>query len=77
MFSQHKLQKIKFKTSLVVQWLRLHTPNAGDPRINPWSENKKPHAATKITKTQHSQINTFFKKRKIKLNKISLTDRNL
>ena len=47
MFSQHKLQKIKFKTSLVAQRLRLHTPEAGDPRFN----HEKPHAVTKITKT--------------------------
>ena len=32
-------------TSLVVQWLRLHAPNAGDE--DSWSENQIPHAATK------------------------------
>ena len=27
------------RNSLVVQWLGLHAPNAGDPGFNPWSEN--------------------------------------
>ena len=42
-------------TSLVVQWLRLHTPNAGDPGSIPGQgtrshmpQLKIPHAATKI-----------------------------
>ena len=39
-------------TSLVVQWLRLHAPNAGGLGFDPWSEKEIPHAATN---TQHSQ----------------------
>ena len=39
-------------TSLVVQWLRLHAPNAGALGFDPWSEKEIPHAATN---TQHSQ----------------------
>ena len=31
--------------SLVVQWLRLHAPNAGGPMFNPW--NYISHAETK------------------------------
>ena len=27
------------RTSLVVQWLRLHTANVGGPGFNPWSGN--------------------------------------
>jgi len=27
------------KNSLVVQWLRLHTPNVGRAEFNPWSGN--------------------------------------
>ena len=49
------------ETSLVVQWLKLHTPNAGGPGLIPGQETtshtlqlKMPHATTK---TQHSQIN--------------------
>ena len=55
-------------TSLVVQWLRLHAPNAGGPGSIPGQETRSwmqqlkiPHAATKIlhaeTKTRCSQIN--------------------
>ena len=43
------------RTSLVVQWLRLHAPNAGDPGLIPGQgtrshmpQLKIPHAATKI-----------------------------
>ena len=38
-------------TSLVVQWLRLHTPNAGGPGFEPWLENWIPLAATKNSHT--------------------------
>ena len=31
--------------SLVVQWLRLRTPDIGGSRFDPWSENYIPHAA--------------------------------
>ena len=64
--NQH-IYKTKTGTSLLVQWLRLHTPNAGGPgsipgqgtrshmlQLNiPYTEMKIPLAATK---TQHSQI---------------------
>ena len=42
---------------MVVQWLRLCTPNARRPRFDPWSGNQIPHATTM---TWHSQINIFF-----------------
>ena len=58
-----------FKTSQVVQWLRLCTPNARAPRFNPWEldQGTRPHmlqqktcTATKIlyaaAKTRCSQI---------------------
>ena len=35
------------RTSLVVQWLRLQAPNSGGPGLDPWLENKIPHATTK------------------------------
>ena len=38
-------------TSLVVQWLGLHTPNAGGLGLIPW---QIPPATTK---TQHNQVN--------------------
>ena len=51
-------------SSLLVQWLRLHAPNAGGSGSIPAQgtryhmlQSKIPHAATK---TWHSQINTFF-----------------
>ena len=58
-------------TSLVVQWLRLCTPNAGGPGSVPGQGTRSHmpqlkilHAATKIphatTKTRHSQINKYF-----------------
>ena len=53
-------QKPFLGTSLVVQWLRLHTPNAGCPgqgiRAH-MSQLKISHAPIK---TQHSQISKFF-----------------
>ena len=33
------IRKLKLRTSLVVQWLRLHALNEGGPRFNPWSGN--------------------------------------
>ena len=36
-----------FGTSLAVQWLRLHAPNAGGPDSTPGRETKIPHTATK------------------------------
>ena len=53
-------QEIHFGTSLVVQWVRLHAPNAGHPGPNPsqGTRSRMP-ASTKIphatTKTRHSQ----------------------
>ena len=55
-------------TSLVIQWLRLHTPNAGDPGSIPGQETGShmlqlrvhmPQVKTPCdtTKPQHSQIN--------------------
>ena len=43
-FSQ---KDVKLGTSLVVQWLRLCTPNAGGPGFDPWSGNEIPHATSK------------------------------
>ena len=37
--SSRRKDKRKPGTSLVVQWLRLQAPNAGDPGLNPWSGN--------------------------------------
>ena len=34
-------------TSLMVQWLKLHAPNAGGRGFDPWSGNWIPHATTK------------------------------
>ena len=48
------IKKFKIGISLVVQWLRLHAPNAGGQGFNPWSGKSIPHAATK---TQHGQRN--------------------
>ena len=60
---QSQLKTAAWGNSLVVQWLRLHTPNAGGLGLIPgqgtrsymlqW-RSKIPHAATK---TQHSQTN--------------------
>ena len=38
---------IEIGISLVVQWLRLHAPNAGGPIFNSWSGNYISHAETK------------------------------
>lgn len=49
-------------TSLVVQSLRLHAPKARVRELDlPCSSEKIPHSATK---TQHGQINIFFKKQR-------------
>ena len=58
-------------TSLVVQWLRLHSPSAGGTGSIPgqgtsshiYASTKSPHAATK---TRRSQINKYLKKKKKK-----------
>ena len=59
-------------TSLVVQWLRLHAPNAGGRGSNPAQGTRSHmHAATKsshaTTKTRRNQIkiNKYFKKEKM------------
>ena len=38
---------IEIGISLVVQWLKLHAPNAGGPIFNSWSGNYISHAETK------------------------------
>ena len=57
-------------TSLAVQWVRLHAPNAGGPGSFPGQGTRShmlqwkiPHATTK---TQHSQINKKILKKKKK-----------
>ncbi|TEA31943.1 hypothetical protein DBR06_SOUSAS8310198, partial [Sousa chinensis] len=44
--------------SLVVQWVRLHAPNAGGPGFDPWSGNWISHATTEslhaTTKSLHA-----------------------
>ena len=45
------------ESSLVVQWLRFHTPNAGCPGFYPWSGSWTLHAAAKI-KIPHAATNT-------------------
>ena len=54
--------------SLVVQWLRLHAPNAGVLGLMPGQRTRYHMLQLKIpkatAKTQHNQINFFFKKRK-------------
>ena len=55
-------------TSLVVQWLRFHAPNAGDPGSIPGQGNRSHMLQLKIlhatTKTCHNQINKYVLKRK-------------
>ena len=47
-FSEEPLNKwLRFETSLVVQWLRLHTPNVGDKGSTPGWGTKIPHATAK------------------------------
>ena len=57
---QGSVKRARLGTSLVVQWLRLHAPDAGS-QFNTWSRNETSHATAK---TWHSQIN-FFKKKKL------------
>ena len=57
-------------TSLVVQWLRFHTPNVGDPGSIPGQGTRShmPQQRLKIpnppTKTWYSQINKYILKKK-------------
>ena len=55
---------MKTRTSLVVQWLRLLTPSAGDPGSIPAQETRSHVPQLKIlhaaTKAQCSQINKYF-----------------
>ena len=75
------MKKGKTRSSLVVQWLKLHAPNAGGPGSIPGQGNrphplrlKIPPMATKIkdpraaTKIQHSQINKYMFEKKGKGN---------
>ena len=70
------MKKGKIRSSLVVQWLKLHAPDAGGPGSIPGQGSRShllqlkiPHLATKIedpctaTKTQHSQINICLKRK--------------
>ena len=58
--SQHTCEETEARnlsaggTSTVVQWLRLHAPNAGGPGFDPWSGHHIPHATTKnlLTSTE-------------------------
>ena len=46
--TEHLLEENKWGTSLVVQWVRLHTPNAGGPGSIPgWGTRSHMHATTK------------------------------
>ena len=44
---QHIKKIIHHGTSLVIQWLRLHTPSAGGPGSSPGQGTRFPHATTK------------------------------
>ena len=61
--SENEEKKVRIGTSLVVQWLKLHTPNAGGQGSGsiPDQGAELPHAAGKVlhatAKTQCSQIN--------------------
>ena len=45
-------------TSLVVQWVRLHTPNAGGPALIPgWGTRSHMHATTK---SPHATIKNIY-----------------
>ena len=52
---------VEVETSLVVQWLRLHAPNAGGPSLIPGQGTRSHVLQLKVlhaaAKTQHSQIN--------------------
>ena len=56
------------KDNTVVQWLRLHTPNA--PRFEPWSGNYILHAAMKIL---HAKSKTGCSQKKKKNQEVTLT----
>ena len=43
---KERLNSVIIGTFLVIQWLRLQTPNRG-PGFDPWSGNEIPHAASK------------------------------
>ena len=54
------IQKIHAGTSLVVQWVRLHAPNTGDPGLIPgrgtrsrMPQQRIPHATTKTRRSQN------------------------
>ena len=53
--------KVHLGDFLTVQWLRLHTPNAGGPELDPWLGNWILYDTTKslhaTTNTQSSRIN--------------------
>ena len=60
----------------MVQWLRLHTPNAGGPGLIPGQETinishmpqlESSHATAPQLKTQCNQINKYFLKKKLAL----------
>ena len=53
-------------TFLMVQWLRLHDPNAGGPGFDPWSGNQNPQAATKILPSQINNLSLKKKKARIR-----------
>ena len=44
--SQEKKKKKDLRTSLVVQWLRLHAPKAGGTGLNPGGQLGIPHWGT-------------------------------
>ena len=62
-------RKSPLETSLVVQWLTPHSQSRG-PTFNHWLGNQIAHATTKdptaATKTSHSQINNYLKKKERK-----------
>ena len=67
------------ESSLVVQWLRLHDLNAGGPSLIPGQGTRSHIPQQRVTipcattKTWHSQINNFVKKKK----KIRITDTSI
>ena len=67
-FKKKILLKVISGTSLVVQWLRLHAPNAGAQGSIPGQGTRSHMPQLKIpcaaTKTWHSQINKYFKNKK-------------
>ena len=64
------------KTSLVVQWLRLHTPNAGGMNLIPGQKTKIPHAMhcnQKKKKRKKGRKKKTAKKREIRVGVIPAT----